>query len=144
MAETVIARAGAGVAQHLVGLGHLTEALHGLRVAGVHVGMQLAGEPAEGLLDLGLVGAPVDSEHLVVVTFGSHASSLEARALDPAALSPAAYQPRRAGAAHGGADPCALLPLMKAVAVVRPRPWPETWPAQPPRQRALGASPESS
>src|SRR3954454_22202986 len=80
MAETVIARAGAGVAQHLVGLGHLTEALHGLRVAGVHVGMQLAGEPAEGLLDLGLVGAPVDAEHLVVVTFGSHASSLEARA----------------------------------------------------------------
>ena len=55
-----------GVAQHVVGVGDLLEAL-GCLGARVHVGVQLAGEPTVRLLDL--VGGRVacDAEHLVMV-----------------------------------------------------------------------------
>src|SRR4051812_7131878 len=56
-----------GVRKHLVRLGRLLELVLGPRVVGVGVRMQLPGEPPEGLLDLGLVGAAADAEHLVVV-----------------------------------------------------------------------------
>ena len=57
VAVAVVGRAALGVGEHLVGLGRLLELLLGLGVVGVDVGVQLAREPAEGLLDLGLVGA---------------------------------------------------------------------------------------
>ena len=56
-----------GVGEDLVGLGGLLELLLRLRVVGVDVGVELAGQPAEGLLDLLLGGAALDAEHLVVV-----------------------------------------------------------------------------
>ena len=58
VAVGVVGAAALGVGEDLVGLGGLLELLLGLGVVAVDVGMQLAGEPAEGLLDLGLVGAP--------------------------------------------------------------------------------------
>ena len=67
VAVAVIGRAAVGVGQHLVGLGRLLELLLGLRVVAVDVGVQLAGELAERLLDLGVVGVAGDAEHLVVV-----------------------------------------------------------------------------
>ena len=66
-----------GVGEHLVGLGGLLELALGLRVVGVDVRVQLAGEPPEGLLDLGLVGAAIDAEDLVVVA--GHRISLPRR-----------------------------------------------------------------
>ena len=57
VAVGVVGAAPLGVGEDLVGLGRLLELLLGLGVVVVDVGVQLAGEPAEGLLDLGLVGA---------------------------------------------------------------------------------------
>ena len=57
VAVAVVRRAALGVGEDLVGLGGLLELLLGLRVVAVDVGVQLARELAEGLLDLGLVGA---------------------------------------------------------------------------------------
>ena len=56
-----------GVRQHLVGLGRLLELGLGVRVVGVDVGVQLARQPPERLLDRRLVGVARDAEHLVVV-----------------------------------------------------------------------------
>ena len=55
-AVAVVGRAALGIGQHLVGLGGLLELRLRLRVVRVDVRMQLAREPAEGLLDLRLVG----------------------------------------------------------------------------------------
>ena len=73
VAVTVIRRALVGVRQDLVGLGGLLELLLGLRIVAVDVRMQLARELAKGLLDLGLVRAAADAEHLVGVAL-AHAS----------------------------------------------------------------------
>ena len=54
-AVAVVGRLALGVRQDLVGLGRLLEVLLG-GLGGVDVGVQLAGQPAEGLLDLGVVG----------------------------------------------------------------------------------------
>src|SRR5262245_34309119 len=59
------------VGEQVVGLLHLLEALLGLRVAVVRVGMVLPRELAIRLLDLVCGGAPLDAEHLVRVT-GRH------------------------------------------------------------------------
>ena len=67
VAVGVVGAAPLGVGEDLVGLGRLLELLLGLGVVVVDVGVQLAGEAAEGLLDLGLAGVPADAEHLVVV-----------------------------------------------------------------------------
>jgi hypothetical protein len=73
LAEAVVALAGLGVAEHLVGPGGLLEPLGGLGVVGVAIRMALEGELAIGLLDLGLRGVLADAEHLVIVPF-SHRS----------------------------------------------------------------------
>ena len=67
MAVAVVGRAALGVGEDLVGLGGLLELLLGLGVVGVDVGVQLARELAEGLLDLLLGGVALDAEHLVGV-----------------------------------------------------------------------------
>ena len=74
--EGVVGAAALGVGEHLVGLGRLLELLLGVWVVGVDVGMKLAGEAPERLLDLGLVGSPVDAEDLVVVALGHAVSAL--------------------------------------------------------------------
>ena len=59
-----------GVAEDVVRLGDLLEALLGLLVAGVLVGVVLARELAVRLLDLVGRGLALDAEHLVVVLCG--------------------------------------------------------------------------
>ena len=67
MAVGVVGAAPLGVGEDLVGLGRRLELLLGLGVVVVDVGVQLAGEAAEGRLDLGLGGVAADAEDLVVV-----------------------------------------------------------------------------
>ena len=77
MAVAVIGGAAVGVREHLVGLGGLLEALLGVGVL-VDVGVQLPGQAAKRLLDLGVVGAPGDAQDLVVVPWhlrAAHRSS---------------------------------------------------------------------
>jgi hypothetical protein len=69
VAEAVVGLALLGVGEHLVGLGRRLELLLGLGVVGVDVGVQLAGETAEGALHLRLGGAALDAEDLVVVAW---------------------------------------------------------------------------
>ena len=69
VAVGVVGAAPLGVGEDLVGLGRLLELLLGLGVVVVDVGVQFAGEAAEGLLDLGLAGVAADAEHLVVVAW---------------------------------------------------------------------------
>ena len=66
-AEGVVETAPLGVGEDLVGLGRLLEALLGVGVARVDVGMQLTRERPERLLDLGAGGGAVHAEDLVVV-----------------------------------------------------------------------------
>ena len=61
-----------GIAEHVVGLGDLLEALLGLRVARVLVGVVLARELAVGLLDVVGRRLALDAEHLVVILGGGH------------------------------------------------------------------------
>jgi hypothetical protein len=68
VAEGVVRLPLLGVRQHLVGLRRLLELLLGFGVVLVDVGMELARNPAERLLDLGLGGASLDAEQLVVVS----------------------------------------------------------------------------
>ena len=65
----VILRATFRVGQHLVGFVEFLEALLGLLVAGIAVGMKLDREAAVGFLEIFLAGAAVDSENLVIVAF---------------------------------------------------------------------------
>ena len=74
MPVAVVEGAPLGAREHLVGLGHLAEADLRLRFAR-DVGMQLAREAAERLLDRGVVGVTRDAEQLVVVAIGAHQSS---------------------------------------------------------------------
>ena len=69
VAVAVVQRARLALREHLVGLDDFLEALLGVRRVG-DVGMELAREPSERLLDLGLVGAARDAEQLVVVAVG--------------------------------------------------------------------------
>ena len=68
MAVAVEGRAALGVGEDLVGLGRLLELLLGVGVVAVDVGVQLARQAPEGLLDLGLVGLAADAEDLVGVS----------------------------------------------------------------------------
>jgi len=64
--EAVVELPPLGVGQHLVRLGHRPEARTRMRVV-AHVGMELAREPPERALDLGVARVPRDPEQLVVV-----------------------------------------------------------------------------
>src|SRR5262249_6936913 len=63
----VVAAALLGIREHLVGLVDLLEARLGLFLAGVHVGVELARQPAVGRLDLFVRGRLGHTEDLVVV-----------------------------------------------------------------------------
>ena len=56
-----------GVGEDLVGLGGLLELLLGLGIVAVDVRVELAREPPERPLDLGVAGVARDAEHLVRV-----------------------------------------------------------------------------
>ena len=71
LAEHVVLLAPLGIGEDLVGLVDLLEPLRGGRVR-VDVGVPLLGELAEGALDRGVVGSPLDAEHLVVVALTDH------------------------------------------------------------------------
>jgi hypothetical protein len=74
MAEAVVELAGLGLREHFVGLGDLPEALLGVgRVA--HVRVQLAREPPERLLDVGIGRRARHTEDLVVVALRRRHSS---------------------------------------------------------------------
>src|SRR5205085_8691964 len=66
-AEHVVPAAALGVAQRLVRLVELLEALYGLRVVAIGVGVVLASERAERLLDLVLRRVRGHAEDLVIV-----------------------------------------------------------------------------
>jgi hypothetical protein len=71
-AVPVVDRPALGIGEHLIGLGRGLELLLGLGIVVVHVGVQLAGQRPEGLLDLALAGAAGNAEQLVGVL--SHSS----------------------------------------------------------------------
>ena len=56
------------VGQHMIGLVDFLELLLGLLVTGIHIGMILAGEPAERRLDLALAGVRFYPEHVIQVS----------------------------------------------------------------------------
>ena len=66
VAEAVVRLPSLRVGEHLVGLRNLAEAVLGVR-GDADVGMQLAGEPAKGLLDVRIRRVARHAEHLVVV-----------------------------------------------------------------------------
>ena len=70
VAVTVVDLAGLRLAQHLVGLGDLLEALLRGRIVRVHVGVELPRQPAERLLDRLVVGVAGNAKDLVVVAAG--------------------------------------------------------------------------
>jgi hypothetical protein len=69
VAVLVVQAAPVRVGEHLVRLGDGAKAVLRVGVL-VHVRVQLAREPAEGLLDLGLGRAALDAEQVVVIAFG--------------------------------------------------------------------------
>ena len=106
MAVAVVELARLGLRQHLVRLDDLAEALLGVGRVG-DVGVQLARERAERLLDLRLGRVARDAEQLVVVAFGRRhraASTLARRSLRRSATA----RTRRSGR-HGSPSrsPCA-------------------------------------
>ena len=78
VAVRVVALALLGVAEDAVGLRRLLEALLGLLVARVAVGVVLERQLAVGGLDLLLGGVPGDPEDLVVVALGHQAAGRSA------------------------------------------------------------------
>src|SRR5690606_5058118 len=67
-----------GVGEHLVGAGDVLEPVLGA-LTGRHVGVQLTGELAVGLLDLVRRGIAADAEHLVVVAAHVSLSAVASR-----------------------------------------------------------------
>ena len=61
VAEAVVAGSLLGVREHRIGLGDLLEALLGLGIVRVAVGVALQSEPAVGLLELGVADTSVDA-----------------------------------------------------------------------------------
>src|SRR5262249_38045302 len=108
VAELVVDLALLGVAEDFVRLGRLLEALLGLRVVLVAVGMELEGELAIRLLDLVLRGGARDAEDFVVVTARRH--GLLSRAPDSCG------KPRGA-AARGSAGPARRQPECRLVSI---------------------------
>ena len=71
VAEAIVARALLGVGEHGVGLAAFLEALFGLGIIGIAVGMILQRELAVRALDFLIAGRARDAQNLVVVTFHS-------------------------------------------------------------------------
>ena len=69
MAVLIVRGALVRVGEHLAGLLGLLEALLGLLVVGIPVGVILHREAAIGLLDLRLGGRPGYVEYLVIISF---------------------------------------------------------------------------
>src|ERR671915_303561 len=89
----VVGGAPLGVGQDLVGLGGLLELLLGLRIVPVDVGVQLAREPPEGLLDLTVARVSGDPEHLVRISPHSSYTSATKRESSRAASRTAPMAP---------------------------------------------------
>src|SRR5260221_6154038 len=70
MTIRVVALALVAVPQHAVGLGRFLEALLGVLVPRVAIGVVLEGEPAVRRLDLGCRGPAGHAQHLVAVPLG--------------------------------------------------------------------------
>ncbi len=77
----VVGRAALRIGEHLVRLGRLAEPLLGVALLR-NVGMELARELAERLLDVGIRGAAVDAENLVVVALGRRHQGVEGTGTD--------------------------------------------------------------
>ena len=77
----VVRRAALRIGEHLVRLGRLAKALLGVSLLR-NVGMELARELAERPLDVGVRGATVDAENLVVVALGRRHQSVEGTGTD--------------------------------------------------------------
>src|SRR4029453_4816566 len=67
VAEDVVTTTAFWVTQHLVRSAPLLEPLDGLRVVGIRVGVELAGEVSIRALDLVVGCVPADAEHFVVI-----------------------------------------------------------------------------
>jgi hypothetical protein len=68
VAVAVVGGAALGVGEDLVGLRRLLELLLGVGVVAVDVGVQLARQAPEGLLDLGLASLAADAEDLIRIS----------------------------------------------------------------------------
>src|SRR5262249_13868271 len=90
----VVELAGLGGRERLVRLGRLAEPSLGLRAVG-DAGVQLAGELAEGLLDLLVARRPRDAEYLVVVALCCRHGPLSCQPQRPSPCRPAAIPRRR-------------------------------------------------
>ena len=90
----VVARALVLVGQDVIGLRDLAEALGGLGIVLVAVGVKLLGEAAIGLLDLGLARAALDSQPLIQIH--AHALLRNSRCCLMHGLAAGAPQPRGA------------------------------------------------
>ena len=73
--EAIVLRALVGIGEHGVGLARLLEAVLGLLVAGIAIGVVLHGELAIRLLELRVAGRARDAEDLVVVAGHAYAAS---------------------------------------------------------------------
>jgi hypothetical protein len=71
VAELIVGAPLLGVAEHLVGLVDLLEAVGGA-VLVVDIRMVLPGKTAKGLADIVLAGAAIDAQHLVVISLRGH------------------------------------------------------------------------
>ena len=72
MPEAIVALPRVGIGEHLVGLGDLAELGPRHRARPRDVGVQLARQRSKRALERSLVDAPLNAEHLVVVTFRLH------------------------------------------------------------------------
>ena len=68
MPEAVILRAPFRIGENLVGLVEFLEALLGIFVAGIAIGMKLNRETAVSFLQLDFAGATIDAENFVIVS----------------------------------------------------------------------------
>jgi hypothetical protein len=80
------------VGEHLVGLRQLLEALLGVFVSRVAIGMVLHRKPAVRLLDLGDFAAPLHAEHFIVIAFLDLHSGSRHKLISTAACVKAANQ----------------------------------------------------
>ena len=66
--KTVILRASLGIGKNLVRLVEFLEALLGVLIAGITIGMKLDSESAVGFFQFSFAGAAIDAENFVVIS----------------------------------------------------------------------------